>query len=194
MLAANNAEMRGGAGMPLSGGVVTIEDGDIEFGDFVQLAYQQCRATRTSTTRRSLAEHLLPVARSGESFLETAVSPNFPVTGPIYQRHGRESLGFGPGRRRARGRRRRAAQACSRSSGPVELDGVTYDAANVEQQVLNENYLRFDDHRASAASGVERAGQRWPRRSSRRSRTRDVPVADLAVALREAAQGRHLLA
>jgi hypothetical protein len=93
VLAANNAEMRGGAGMPLSGGVVSIANGDIEFGEFRQLAYQ--RIGEPPVRYPKSWESTYYRWRFGRSFPETAVSPSFPVTAPMYQAMG-ESLGFGP--------------------------------------------------------------------------------------------------
>ncbi len=76
--------------------------------------------------------------------------------------------------------------------GPVELDGETYDASNVEQKVLNESYLRFDtfgerEQRVSVQANLAKA-------IFEAFKEREVPVTDLAFALRDAAQGRHLLA
>ena len=188
VLAANNAEMRGGAGMPLSGGVATISDGDIEFGDFVPLAYLKFPAPAVS----------FPASWSntyyrwsiGKTFPETSVSPSFPVTAPIYQAMA-ESMGLGP----VDGVLEVDAVALKNLLtviGPVELDGFTYDADNVEQQVLNENYLRFDtlaerDERQNVQAALAK-------RIFEAFKERNVPVADLALALRDAATGRHLLA
>jgi hypothetical protein len=188
VLASNNAEMRGGAGMPLSGGVVSIANGDIEFGDFVQLAYQRVGNPPVEFPRSW--ENTYYRWAFGRSFPETAVSPNFPVTGPMYQAMG-ESLGFGP----VDGVLEVDAVALRKLLeviGPVELDGVTYDAANVEQKVLNESYLLFDElaereERVSVQANLAKA-------IFQAFKDREVPVTDLAFAMREAAQGRHLLA
>ena len=106
LLGANNAEMRGGAGMPLSAGVVTIENGDIDFGDFTQLAYQNlgepaCRLPS------ALAGHLSALALRAQLPRDGGVA-ELPVTGPMYRAHGPERR-VRRGGRRARGRRRRAA-------------------------------------------------------------------------------------
>ncbi|HJR26130.1 MAG TPA: DUF4012 domain-containing protein, partial [Acidimicrobiales bacterium] len=188
VLAANNAEMRGGAGMPLSGGVVSIANGDIEFGDFVQLAYQQIGRPPVSYPKSW--EFTYHRWSFGRSFPETAVSPNFPITAPMYQAMG-ESLGFGE----VDGVLQVDAVALRHLLdviGPVELDGVRYDASNVERKVLNESYLTFDtfgerDLRVSVQANLAKA-------IFEAFKEREVPVADLAFALREAAQGRHLLA
>ena len=188
LLGANNAEMRGGAGMPLSAGVVTIADGDIDFGDFTQLAYKNLGepavfypSSWPGTYRRW---------RFGRSYLETAVSPNFPITGPIYRAMA-PNAGFGE----VDGVLEVDAVALRRLLeviGPVEMDGVTYDAENVEQKVLNESYIAFDS--------LDERGDRVEVQSALAKqifeafKEREVPVATLATALREAAKGRHLLA
>ena len=69
------------------------------------------------------------------------MSPNFIFTGPIY-RGMAPNAGFGE----VDGVLEVDAVALRDLLdviGPVELDGVTYDATNVEQKVLNESYLTF---------------------------------------------------
>ncbi len=188
LLAGNNAEMRGGAGMPLSGGVVTISDGDIDFGDFTQLAYKdlgqpdvQVPQVLRDTYRRW---------NIGRSYLETAVSPNFEVTGPIY-RGMAPNAGFGE----VDGVLQVDAVALRELLtviGPVEMEGVTYDATNVEQKVLNESYIAFDtlDERGNRVE-VQSA---LAKEIFEAFKERAVPVSQLATALQQAAKGRHLLA
>ena len=188
LLASNNAEMRGGAGMPLSAGVATIADGDIDFGAFTQLAYlrfgappvEYPEAWRSTYYRWGI----------GRSFPESSVSPSFAVTGPMYQEMAK-AVGFGE----LDGVLEVDAVALRhllRVVGPVELDGVRYDETNIEQQILNTNYLRFDE--------LDERGERVEVQAALAQRIfeafkeRNIPVVDLAIALREAAQGRHLLA
>jgi hypothetical protein len=188
VLAANNAEMRGGAGMPLSAGVVTIADGDIEFGAFQQLAYLRFGSPPVTFPESWRATYFR--WGFGRSFPETSVSPNFAITGPMYQDMAR-AVGFGE----VDGVLEVDAVALRhllRVVGPVELDGVRYDETNIEQQILNTNYLRFDE--------LDERGERVEVQAALAQRIfeafkeRDVPVVDLALALRDAAQGRHLLA
>jgi hypothetical protein len=188
LLGANNAEMRGGAGMPLSGGVVSIDDGDIEFGDFKQLAYLNLGqpdvrippAWRETYRRWSM----------GRSYPETSASPNFRFTGPIY-RGMAPNAGFGE----VDGVLEVDAVALRELLsviGPVELDGVTYDASNVEQKVLNESYLTFDslDERGDRVD----VQSQLAKRIFEEFKAREVPVSQLATALQRAATGRHLMA
>jgi hypothetical protein len=188
LLGANNAEMRGGAGMPLTAAVLTIEDGDIDFSDTVQLSGLDVGEPEVEypdewrTTYRRW--------RPGRSYLSTAVSPNFPITGPIYRAMAPTAgLGQVDGvlELDAVGLRYLLA-----AIGPVELDGVTYDASNIERQVLFENYLRFsaNDDRADRLEVQSRlAGEIFDA-----FKARDIPVTELATALQTAAKGRHLLA
>lgn len=189
LLGANNAEMRGGAGMPLSAGVVTIKDGDIEFGEFKQLAdvaVGQPEVEYPESWNNTYFRWAI-----GRDYLETAVSPNFRVTGPMYQDMA-VTAGFGP----VDGVLEIDAVALRRLLeviGPVELDGVSYDASNIEQQVLNENYLRFDTISEGRGNRVELQSA-LAKAIFDAFKERDVPVAELALGLREAAYGRHLLA
>jgi hypothetical protein len=188
VLAGNNAEMRGGAGMPLQGGVVTIADGDISFGDFSSLAYLKFDPP---TVRYPLAwTDTYYRWRFGKSYPETSVSPSFPVTAPMYQ-----AMASAIGAGEVDGVIEVDAVALKnllRVIGPVELDGFTYDEGNVEQQVLNENYLRFDT--------LDERGERQEVQAALAKaifeafKARDIPVAQLAIAMRDAAKGRHLLA
>ena len=77
--------------------------------------------------------------------------------------------------------------------GPVDYSGKTYDADNVEQQVLNENYLRFATIEGDRGQRVELQGE-LAKAIFEAFKTRNVPIAKLAFALRQAAFGRHLLA
>ncbi len=188
VLAANNAEMRGGAGMPLSAGTVHIEAGDIEASEF----------TPTDELNVPVNEDLIPTdlrqtyARFALGFdhRETAASPNFPSIAPIYaDMAARSALGPVRGVFQVDAV---ALRALINAIGPVEHEGVTYTAKNVEQQVLNENYLRFGDH-ADRAQRVDLQSEIAVAVFDA-LKERNVPVTKLAAGLAEAAKGRHLLA
>lgn len=190
VLAANNAEMRGGAGMPLSGGVVTFDDGDLTFGEFESIA---------NRFAGSIAPTLVPPEygrtyrqfRMGESWLQTAVSPNFETVGPIFDAMSSRFSSFGPvdGVLVVDAVMLRELLSVI---GPVEVDGITYTAATIEQQILNENYLRFD---TGAEGGARREAQGEIAAAIFEAlKGRDVEIADLAGAVQRSARGRHLLA
>jgi hypothetical protein len=191
VLAGNNAEMRGGAGMPLSGGILTIEDGDLEFGDFEPIANRWAGP---------IDQRLIPPSydrtykqfRMGQSWLQTAVSPNYEVLGPVYDAMSSAFPRFGD----IDGvlvvdtvTLRNLLQVI----GPVEVGGTRYAAATVERQLLNESYLRF------GRAGEERAARQDQQGAVAKGifealKSRDVDLASVSSAMRAAAAGRHLLA
>ena len=188
VLAANNAEMRAGAGMPLQAGVVGIGAGDLAFGEFSQLANIRVPGT----------PDLLPPAWArtyenflmGRSWVQTAVSPNFTTTAPIWAEMAEQS-GTGPidGVLEVDPV---ALRSLLEVIGPVELDGVEYTAENIEAKVLYENYLSFDTV-AERGGRQERQGE-IAKAIFDALKTRDIDIADLALGLRKAAEGRHLMA
>jgi hypothetical protein len=190
ILAANNAEMRGGAGMPLSAGTIHIEGGDVEASEF----------TPTNELNVPVNADLIPTDLRetyhrfalGFDHRETAASPNFPAVAPIYaDMAARSALGPVRGVFQVDAV---ALRALIKVIGPVEHEGVTYTTENVEQQVLNENYLRFGQ------AGPDTREQRLDLQSEIATavfdalKERDVPITKLAAELATAARGRHLLA
>jgi hypothetical protein len=188
VLAANNAEMRAGAGMPLQAGLATIEAGDISFGQFVQLANLRVPGTPGllpgpwHTTYRNF--------KMGRSWVQTAVSPVFTSTAPVWAEMSAQS-GSGP----VDGVIEVdpiALRSLLEVIGPVEVDGTTYTSENIEAKLLYENYLEFD-------TVAERRGRQEKQGEVAQAifdalKTRDIDIAELAIAMREAAEGRHLLA
>lgn len=190
VLAGNNAEMRGGSGMPLSGGVVTFEDGDLAFGEFESIANRFAGAIAPTVVPPEYGRTYRQF-RMGESWLQTAVSPNFETVGPIYDAMASRFSSFGP----VDGvivvdavMLRELLQVI----GPVTVDGIEYTAATVEQQILNESYLRFD-------TGAEGEARREAQGEIAAAifdalKGRDVEIGELALAMERSAAGRHLLA
>jgi hypothetical protein len=190
VLAANNAEMRGGAGMPLSGGIVTFEDGDLEFGDFESIA-NRFAGPIDPTLVPPEYDDTYRQFRMGQSWLQTAVSPNFETIGPIFDAMSAQSDSFGPVDGVLVVDVVMLRELLS-VIGPVDVDGITYTADNIEQQILNENYLRFD---SGAVAGERREAQGEIASAIFEAlKGRDVEIADLALAVQRAADGRHLLA
>lgn len=188
VLAANNAEMRGGAGMPLSGGVVTFADGDVSFGDFEPLANRHVAGTPDLLPQEWAQTYAQ--FKMGVSWVQTAVSPNFPTVAPVYAAMSAQ-FPTGPvdGVLEVDAV---ALRALLEVIGPVDYDGQTYTADNIEAKVLHDNYLAFDT--------VEERDQRQEVQGQLAKaifdalKTRDFEIADLALGLRQAALGRHLLA
>ncbi|MEQ1786817.1 MAG: DUF4012 domain-containing protein, partial [Acidimicrobiales bacterium] len=190
VLAANNAEMRGGAGMPLSGGVVTFDDGDLTFGEFESIANRFAGPIAPTLVPPEYASTYRQF-RMGQSWLQTAVSPNFETVGPIFDAMSSQFSSFGPVDGVIVVDVVMLRELLS-VIGPVEVDGVEYTAATVERQLLNESYLRFD----STTEGGERREAQGEVASAifDALKERDVAVADLSLAMERSAAGRHLLA
>ncbi|MFL6205859.1 MAG: DUF4012 domain-containing protein [Acidimicrobiales bacterium] len=191
VLAANNAEMRGGAGMPLSGGVLTIRDGDLDFGEFESIANRWAGPIDRGLVPVEYARTYRQF-RVGQSWLQTAVSPNYPAIAPIYDAMSSAFPSFGSvdGVVVVDTVTLRHLLAVI---GPVKVEGETYTPDNVEQRLLNESYLHFD---TSGAQREERRDQQGAVATEifDALKSRDVGIAALATAIQDSAAGRHLLA
>ena len=190
VLAANNAEMTSGSGMPLSGGVATIAGGDISLGEFVP----------NDTT--ILLGH--PIAPPGDlgvlywqmglgyDFRGTTATPNFPVAAELATRMAAVTPAFGP----VDGVFVVDAYVLKDLLdviGPVEVEGMTYTTDNVVLEVLNTNYLRFGDGTTQRSSRTELQAA-IARSAFEAFKTRDVDLTKLLKKLADRAEGRHLLA
>lgn len=187
LVAANNAEMRAGSGMWLSGGVLTTAGGRIELGDVGSLfKTADPPDDEVPITDRDLA------ARWGfwnptDDFRGLMTSPRFPVAAEHALRMWQTS----------RGERLDgvivvdpvALAAVARATGPVQVGDLLLEADDVEAELLHNQYLRFDDvserrdvldEVASAAFDALDAGE-WSAATL---------IEELAAAIR----GRHLLA
>lgn len=186
VLAANNAEMRGGAGMPLSAGVADIDDGAIDVGDFVQTGDINLGEAGRVEAPEDLAR-LYDFLGLGKEFRNATVSPNFPKTAPLLARMSARTA-FGPvdGVIMVDAIALRAMLA---AVGPVKLDGRTYDANNVVEEVLNTNYLRF-----GAVAQRRDLQNRLALKVFDTLNERSFSVTKLAAGLVDAAKGRHVLA
>jgi len=185
LLGANNAEMRAGSGMYLSAGTLEITAGSLRLGE-------------VEPTSDMILEEPVPVEGDlaanwpwlapGRDYRNLALSPSFPETAALAQRMWAVTPGGGP----VDGVMAidvEAIQAMLGVVGPVEVDGVVYDKDSVRFQLLNGQYKRFDgrnQQRKEALGQVARAvfdkleGGGWK-------------VDELATALVDATQGRHLL-
>jgi hypothetical protein len=185
LLGANNAEMRAGSGMFLSAGTLEINAGSLHMGD-VESTGEKILDPPVAVDGE-LATNF-PWLAPGRDFRNLALSPSFPQTAALAQRMWAVAPGGGPvdgvlaidvdG-----------LQAMLGVVGPVEVDGVMYDHDNVRFQLLNGQYKRFNgrtDERREVLGDVARAvfdrleGGGWK-------------VDELATALVDATQGRHLL-
>lgn len=192
VLAANNAEMRGGAGMPLSAGVLTIRDGDLDAGDFTPTS--DLFLPHPSGVAGAIPDVLrktYPRWNLGGDFRETAVTPNFPEVAPVYADMARQTaLGPVDGVLEVDAVTLRALLEVI---GPVQFEGVTYSAANIEDEILHRNYLRFGDVETTRSARTD-LQSRLALTIFDTLKERDVDLIQLATALSEMAPGRHLLA
>ncbi len=186
LLAANNAEMAGGAGLALSAGPLTFQGGEIDLGEVIPA--RQLRLPKSVALPGDLRSIYRPTG-VGIDFRSTTRTPNLPVMGPV-------------------------VQAMATELGIEDLDGVVIvdavmlarlmevtegvtvrdtelTADNVLSEVLNESYKEFqsteerperDSYQGEIAKAVFES-----------LTTGNVDAASLAAALLDGVEGRHLL-
>lgn len=186
VLGGNNAEMRS-TGIATTSGVATIHDGEIEVGSFVY--------SGATTIGRPGVE--IPPAWSwlygyldpDIAYSNVVASPNFPVSGDVAARLSARNI-HGP----VDGViyvDTMALQALLGVVGPVTVDGITYDATNAVRQLVNENYLRFQNDDSS----LRRESQgRVADAIFDAINTRDISFIALASTLKDLAAQRHVAA
>lgn len=186
LLAANNAEMAGGAGLALSAGLLSFQDGKIELGDVIPAS--DLRLPDSVPLPGDLATIYRPTGM-GLDVRSTTRSPNLPVMGPVVAamltRHGITDLDGVV-----------VVDAVALSdvleiTGGVTVAGKAIDADNVLDQVLHESYREFQtpdsrDERVSFQGEIAKA-------VFESLTEQEVSPADLADALLTAGKGRHLL-
>ena len=191
VMVGNNAEMRAGAGMPLSVGVASISGGDIELGDFKAATTHLFTLEPTGPHNAHIPaplEKTYPRWMIGKDFPETAVVPDFPVTAPIFADIAADTQGW-----RTQGAIHIDALALAellRVVGPVTVGGVEFTADNAAKILLNELYIAFEgrDH------GLRREVQGEVAKALFEAiEHRDVDILDIVDALQRAAAGRHLM-
>jgi hypothetical protein len=187
LLVGNNAEMRAGSGMFLTAGPATIEGGRLTVGTLEPTS--ELLLEEPVEVPPDLADRWGWLA-PGREWRNLGVSPRFDVTAPLAARMWEA----------ARGERVEgvlavdviALRALLAAVGPIEVEGRTLDATNVEQDLFRDQY----------AGRIEEVFQ--PQRSARLATVAsatlealdrpDVDLARLAEELAGAARGRHLLA
>lgn len=187
LLAANNAEMTGGAGMTLSAGALTFQDGDFQLGDVVPARHFRLESTL------DLPEHIRQIygpTGVGIDLRSTTRSPDLATMGPIAARimeqWGMEDID---------GVIVVDAVALAnlmKITGDVELDGNTFTADNVLAAVLHDNYVEFDEQGGPRAERDEYQGQ-IAKAIFETITEGEVSTIDLAQSLLDSAEGRHLM-
>ncbi|MEO7556593.1 MAG: DUF4012 domain-containing protein [Acidimicrobiales bacterium] len=191
VLAANNAEMTAGSGMPASGGVATISDGDINLGEFVP-SDQTVLVGQVLPTISDDLHRLYDNVGIAYDFRGATSSPNFPVMGQMMQQMAAQVPQYGP-----------VDDVVVVDAyvvrdlldvlGPVVVDGQEYTAQNVLKSVLNENYLTFGDPRAQREDRLALQGS-IARAAFDALKVRKIDLTQLVKRFADNAKGRHLLA
>lgn len=187
LLAANNAEMTGGAGMTLSAGALTFDNGDFELGEVVRAGIFRLPSTL------DIPDHILEIYRPtgvGVDLRSTTRSPDLSTMGPIAARIMTEFGGT-----ELDGVIVVDAVALAnlmKVTGDVEVEGETITADNVLAAVLHDNYVDFDAAGGPRAERVEYQGQ-IAKAIFQTITEGEVPTIELAKSLLESSDGRHLI-
>lgn len=187
VLGANNAEMSGAAGMPLTASVLSIADGELDLAPFV--ATGLLMPTPSHAPPGDLGD-LFPLHGVGHDFRGSTATANFPSVGPLLTEMSADTA-LGP----VEGVLMLDSVAVSvlvDAVGSIEVDGRTLDAQDVFEELVLGNYQRFggfddrfdryelQDTYAEAVFDAVTAGEASP--------------AAVGDALAGAARGRHVLA
>lgn len=189
VLASNNAEMRAG-GMPLSAGVAQIHGGGFELGGFLQTSELFLHDTRVPISPE--LDKIYGWLNVGQEWRTTSSSPNFPAVGPIFAAMAAKSQ-LGP-----------VdsvimvdivtLKVVLAATGPVDLDGTTYTWENVEQQVENEDYIKFGAGDPKTRNQRAQVQSQLGAAVFQALNSRPVALGTLVAGLKVAANGRHLVA
>jgi hypothetical protein len=188
VLAGNNAEMRAGAGMPLSIGELETGDGRMHLTDVRSVNYVPVPAGAVPVTGDFAARWgwLSP----GTDWRNLLASPRFDVSAPLAAR-----MWEAAGNRPVDGvfmLDPPALEHVLAATGPVDVAGRTISAENVVPELLVEQYLRFPD--------LEQRPERREQIGVIAQATVDAldergwSAAALASTLSQAVRGRHLMA
>lgn len=188
LLGANNAEMRVGSGMFLSAAELGLADGELALGDVVSATDVVLPAGAVEVTGdlgRNWA-WLDP----GRDLRNLGLSPDFPANAGVAV----DTWRAGPA---ASGAELGgvivvdvdALRGLLRVVGPVEVDGIRYDADNVRGELLREQYQRFAGEREARKDQLGEVA----RAVFDRLDAGEWALEDLATELVELAGGRHVM-
>jgi hypothetical protein len=190
VIAANNAEMRAGSGMWLTGGILTAESGRLSLGEMApiyEIATPAAGAVNVAEVDEDLQDNwgwMHPDVEWRSLMASPRFVPSAEVAARMWAATGHEPVdgvlvldAVGLGNLVA-------------ATGPVTLDGETYDRDAIVRELLHDQYVRFQ-------SGVQ---------SSRREALSEVASAvfdrldagdwkadELARQLTDSVRGRHLM-
>jgi hypothetical protein len=189
LLGANNGEMRAGSGMFLSASVVRFDQGRLALGD-VRPTQELVLPAGSVAVSEDLAANW-PWLDPGRDFRNLGLTADFPQSASAAaamwaQVPGGEPVGG------VLAVDVDALRALLRVVGPVEVDGVTYDADTVRGELLRGQYQRFGDGRAGREQRRDALGA-VARAVFERIEAGGWELDAMATALTDAVQGRHLL-
>jgi hypothetical protein len=189
VLAANNAEMRGGSGMLLSAGIATFENGEFSLGEMRPTPDFNLPAGAVTVPED--LQRLWGWTPMGRDWRWLATSPRFDVNAPLAAdmweaatgEHVDGVLAVDP----------IVVQALLDAQGPIEVDGRRLSADDVVQFLLRDQYAFAD------ATDPEQAARRDQLSGVARGAidtlsTRAWNPEGLARTLSDAGRGRHVLA
>jgi len=188
VLAGNNAEMRAG-GIATAAGLVRFNAGDLVTGKFIPTFELYLPGDKAAPVPPDLAD-LYRRQAIGQEWRETNTSPNWPAVARIYsQMSAKSPLGHVDGVLFVDVV---TLRSLLQVVGPVTVDGASYTAANVEQKLLFDNYVRYP---TLDTNNVRRDVQSQVANDAFAAlRSGSFSLPGLAKALGEDIKGRHLLA
>jgi Protein of unknown function (DUF4012) len=188
LLAADNAEMRSGSGMLLSAGLMVAADGRMDVSD-LEPTEDLVLDAGVGGVDPEIAR-LWGYAGPDRDFRNLLLSPRFGPSAEVAAR-----MWVGLGRPPVDGvivLDVVALEHLLRAVGPVEVDGVTVDADNVRSLLLHDQYALMTPDNEGQAARQDRLGDVAEQVLEHFDSSRPDPAA-LALSLRDAAVGRHLL-
>lgn len=187
LLAANNAEMTGGAGMTLSVGAIEFRNGEFELGDVVRAG--ALRLPSSIEIPDNIREIYRPTG-VGIDLRSTMRSPDLAAMGPIaldiMAEYGLTDIDGVIVIDAV------ALAGLMDVTGDVTVDGEVITADNVLVKVLHDNYVEFDAAGGPRSERVEYQGE-IAKEIFETLTSGDVAPIDLADALLTASDGRHLM-
>jgi hypothetical protein len=190
VVAANNAEMRAGSGMWLTGGLLTAENGRLQLGEMEQL-YRVARppdgAVNVAEVDADLQDNwgwMRPDVEWRSLMASPRFVPSAEVAARMWAASGHEPVdgvlvldAVGLGNLVA-------------ATGPVTLDGRTYDRDGIIRELLHDQYVRFQssfqsDRREALSDVADAVFDRIDAGSWKAD--------ELARRLTDSVRGRHLL-
>ena len=188
VLGGNNGEMRG-AGITTTAGLATVTNGRIDVNGFRPTGDLFLLDPHSAPVPADL-QNLYGWMAINKEWRTVDTSPNFPSIAPIYASMSEQSpLGPVDGVIFVDVV---TLQDLVGVIGPVTVDGVTYTAANITDQLLHQNYLEFGTNDVRAGRYDAQSKVATAIFQAMNERTFSIP--GLAAVLADGAKGRHLQA